>query len=323
MMVKKNSKRVSKVTSREGSIKLVVIDIGSNAIRCVLYYWSHEFGLSLEIKKRFPIRLGESVFKTKTIAPLTLKKCELAFKQMQKFIQMHKPHNTIAVATSAVRDAHNKEDFLKLSKKYNLPVNIITGQQEAKIIFQGILAHFKSIHDRIISLDLGGGSLEVTIFKERKIVYSKSLQVGAVRTLLKLKDLELSDHNSHFCLTEILQPALREINNKFNLENFVVVATGGNAEALLKVTSSSNNKITLSDLIKVQTSLGHMNFTTRSNKFQIRKDRADIVLISTIIFIKILRALNKNEILVPGLGLRQSLAMMLIKPDSAHLSPVS
>jgi len=317
---KKTSKKKKKALSKN-VVRIVVIDIGSNAIRSVLYFWTRQQGLKLAIKKRFAIRLGESVFKTKNISESSLRKSNQAFKQMQNFIQLHKPHHTVGVATSAVRDAKNKQDFVDLAKKYDLPINVISGQQEAEIIFHGILMNFKSFTKKIIALDLGGGSLEITIFNGKKITYSKSLQVGAVRALLNLKEKNLADYNSHYCLNEILSPALQDLKQRFNLDDYVVVATGGNAEALLKITGSQDKKINLKDLTVAQDSLNKTNLTTRTNKFQIRKDRADIALISTILFIKVLRALNKTEIFVPGLGLRQSLAMLIIKSNSGRPLP--
>jgi len=168
-------------------MKYAAIDIGSNAVRLLLCNAVNEHGV-VHFKKselvRIPLRLGEDVFRTGKIGE---KKSADFMKTMQAFkllIDVFQPISYRACATASMREAGNGKELLdKVKKSCGLEIEIISGKEEAELIYSNHVEEFLSNDHSYLYIDVGGGSTELTIFDKMKIVASNSFNIGTIRWL--------------------------------------------------------------------------------------------------------------------------------------------
>ncbi len=166
---------------------LAAIDIGSNAIRLVVNYVdsSNKVAFKKAAFLRVPIRLGEDVF---TAGEISAAKRQRLCEAMTSFSHVMKIYNVTkfrACATSAMREAKNGAEVVDYIKRESgIPIEIISGQEEAKTIFEaGDVAGLMNSRDSYIFVDVGGGSTELTIYSNNKRATSESFRIGTVRTI--------------------------------------------------------------------------------------------------------------------------------------------
>lgn len=157
-----------------------VIDIGTNSTRMLIAQY-HKACLHTIKKDMEMTRIGEGVDKTKLLSQRGMNDTIEALIKFKEEALKHNVFKIYAIATSAVRDAQNKNIFIERSKKEaEIDIEIIDGQREAELGFKGILRGLKSNGD-ILAIDIGGGSTELILGGEDGIKYSTSIDIGAVR----------------------------------------------------------------------------------------------------------------------------------------------
>lgn len=158
------------------------VDIGTNSVRLLVVRINPNFSYTIISQEKEVIRLGEEEFKDKLLKPEAM---ERAIFVCGKFVDLAKTYgatNIICVGTSAIREAQNQSDFLqKLLKETGLNVHVISGEEEARLICLGVSSGVDIGEEKVIFIDLGGGSTEIAIGNQHKCFYLKSLRLGAIR----------------------------------------------------------------------------------------------------------------------------------------------
>ncbi len=168
-------------------MKICAIDIGSNAMRAVIAT-VHGKEVHFGHNMRWPLRLGADVFKEGRISPKRFKACEEAFGEL--FLQISEENITevYAVATSAMRDSENGAELIKeIKKQTGIQIKRISGVQEALLAKTAVCSALNLKRTTSLLIDVGGGSAEVTLLKEEKVLRSKSFNFGTVRMLQSAK----------------------------------------------------------------------------------------------------------------------------------------
>ncbi len=163
-------------------VRYAAVDIGSNSLRLAVAEATPRAGLKLIATDRQVTRLGASVFSHGVISKEAM---ALVVKTLTRFREIYQPLHVSAVravATSAVRDARNQDEFLaKASAAIGTPVEIISGLEEARLIHNGILTRWPQGDRRVLMVDIGGGSAEIIDSLEGKLISAVSKPLGAVR----------------------------------------------------------------------------------------------------------------------------------------------
>ncbi|HHH51059.1 MAG TPA: Ppx/GppA family phosphatase, partial [Campylobacterales bacterium] len=158
-----------------------IIDIGSNSARLVIYEDSSRYGFHLICEKKSKVRIGEGAYaKGGYLQPIGIKRAYFALREFIKTIKLYSVTKTICVATSALRDAPNGDEFRKwIKKELDLDIDIIDGKSEAKF---GAIAGLNLLPIQSgITIDIGGGSSDLALIKNCKIIDTYSLNIGTVR----------------------------------------------------------------------------------------------------------------------------------------------
>lgn len=162
-------------------MKIAAIDIGSNSIHVVVARVSRN-GFRIVDRAKEMVGLGRSTLTTGRLSPAAIDTGFRTLDTFQRLAEKHHADPILAVATSAVREARNGGEFaLRVWERLGLHIDVITGAEEARLIFLAA-AHALDFHrQRALVVDVGGGSVEIIAGEGRRVRWSESLKLGVVR----------------------------------------------------------------------------------------------------------------------------------------------
>lgn len=288
-------------------MKYAAIDIGTNAARLLVGEVTKE-GDHAFVKKisytRIPLRLGEEVFENGKISK---KKSEHFVKTIQSFkliSEIFEVKQLRAVATSAMREAQNAKKIIqKIKEETGVTIEVISGDEEAELIFGTFFLLDFDKNAPFIVIDVGGGSTEVSVFESGERIASRSFQIGTLRLLKNKVD------------SNIWQDIHDWIAIHVNLDGpHKVFGTGGNINKVHKLTGSVQNEgVTRTELHALRNELNAMSLEQRADIYQLKPDRADVIVPALDIYLYIMERLNSNEIFVPKIGLSDGMIYHMFK----------
>jgi len=280
------------------NLRLAAIDIGSNAARIMICYVLETKNENAEFIKlnfvRVPLRLGFDVFDNGYISPKKEKDIIDAMHCYKYLMQVHNVHRFVACATSAMRDALNSEEVIaRVKKSTGIEIKVISGKEEAASIFENHIEKFLDKEHPYLYIDVGGGSTELTLFDNNEPVFEESFNVGTVRML---KDK--MDEQEWRRLKEFVK------RSTANYKNLVGIGSGGNINKISSLSKLKEGKPLTSQILKdYYDTLCKMSVEDRMIKYNLREDRADVILPALQIYSGVMRWANINEIYVPKFGL--------------------
>lgn len=275
------------------------IDIGSNAVRLLIKEIKEEQGkahFSKVLMLRVPLRLGFDVFDIGKISEKKEKNMIRLMKAFRHLMKIYDVKHCRACATSAMRDAKNGMDIIKqIEKKTGVHIDIIDGQEEAKIIYNNHVEHMEDQKGNYMYVDVGGGSTEINLLSEGQLVCSRSYNIGTVRMLNNaVKDSEW----------ERLKNNLAELAKSYPQTN--IIGSGGNINKLYRLADKKNKKkmtMQVSVLQELHTRLKALSLEERMEQFGMKPDRADVIIPAGEIFLTIANIIGASYIHVPVIGL--------------------
>lgn len=161
-------------------MKVAALDLGSNTFLLLIAEVEQHKVTKVYLDETQVVRLGQGVNTSRQFHPEALDRAESCFKDFSRLIKDHQVDKVVAVATSAARDVENGAEFLKLGERYGIPIQIISGEQEAWLTFNGALGD-RSDYGQIAVIDVGGGSTEVIVGGSADQIKERSVDVGSVR----------------------------------------------------------------------------------------------------------------------------------------------
>ena len=280
------------------------VDVGSNAIRLVIVE-IHKNGQWEQIKKfRAPLRLGTDVFEHKALKPDTVAELVEVFRKIAKLNKKNKVEKTIALATSAMRDAKNNKKVVALIKKTSkINLQIISGQEEARLIRNAILKSKSNHYDKSLLIDIGGGSAELTGLVNQTVLFSKSYPLGVVRLLSIHKKGQKSLYD--YCWNY-----LKRVKKETGRHHFdVAVGTGGNFDALARLKLALLKKapqthLEKSELLKIKSIWNRLSLEKKL-ALGLRPDRIDVLDIAIELILMILDQFEITKLKIPMTGLKE------------------
>ena len=306
-----------------------VIDIGSNSIKATLYDVENQDHTPVS-KDKLSFSLGEEVFSQGSVSEAAQEKVIGFIRELPTAAAGGKVHFTFIMATSAVRSAQNREAFLKrLREKTGFPARILTGEEESYLIHMGIVSKAGIGPEEIIkTIDIGGGSAEISWSRGFHYLYGHSYDLGAIRLsqrFLKGKTF------SREAFEQIRDLALSEFQTRFEVKppppSQRAIGSSGNLRALAKmvqcVRGLSFTKLiseitpgSLEDIAEI--SLGKTPAQIQ-NLFDIHLDRARIIMPAVLVLSASMRFFGIQRLSVEEAGLREGVAYFWSKHGHLNL----
>jgi len=284
-----------------------VIDIGSNSARLVIYQESSKYGFHLICERKSKVRIGEGAYQAYGyLQPKGIHRAYLALKEFIATTKQYPVSNIICVATSALRDAPNGGEFSQwIKKELGLKIKIIDGKQEA--LYGAIAAQNLLPIQNGISIDIGGGSSDLALIKNSKIIDTYSLNIGTVR----LKELFFDNNKSIKETNEFIERELRELPAHFKAKQ--AIGIGGTARTLSKgimkaIEYPLENIHAFSYKIKEHQAYFENISQAQSNflpYLHLSKGRFDTIREGTLIWLNILKHIGAKKVITSGVGVRE------------------
>ena len=225
-------------------MKLAAIDIGTNACRLLIT----EVTLNQQNKPvfnklnliRVPLRLGFDVFESGLISKEKKGMILQTMKAYSHLMNAYKVEKSIAVATSAMRDAKNRDEVVrKIYLETGISIKVISGDFEASLIYENHIAENLNENNNYLYIDVGGGSTELTFFANNELVFKQSFNIGTIRLLKGLTN-------------EVIWDELKDsIRDKIKgQKNIVAIGTGGNINKVFSMSKKKEGKPLDLELLK-------------------------------------------------------------------------
>jgi exopolyphosphatase / guanosine-5'-triphosphate,3'-diphosphate pyrophosphatase len=320
--------------------RLAAIDIGTNSFHLVIAEVNPETGMfKILEREREMVRLGSSAGDMKYLSGDAIERGVETLKRFKGLADSAEAQIR-AVATSAVREALNRQDFIRRVKTdTGIRVEVASGLEEARYIYLGILQALPVFDKRILLLDIGGGSTEFLVGLKRDVFYDDSLKLGAIRLTLRFfGDGEVSQKSVKECrryIRGMMSQVIREIKNigfetvvgssgtVLNIANVINIKKNGEDKSRL-----NNFTFTDGELYETVDKIIDAKSTKQRSKIPgVDEDRADILPAGALILEQIFKELKLKEMTVSEFALREGILLdtyekkfRLKKPD--HLNDI-
>lgn len=305
---------------------LAAIDVGTNSIHMVIVQIKTAIPSFTVIEsEKSTVRLGERCAQTGNLTEEAMKRSLEALKRCQEICRTQRVEEIIAVATSATREAPNGHEFIRrVYEELGLHIEVISGQEEARRIYLGVISAMELKDEPHLLIDIGGGSTEMILGDGRDPAYLSSTKIGAVR----LTDLFVNtdpisqieyDRLLSYILGSIERPTddLRSLLNSQNITSIKAIGTSGTIETLAILHSKENTgvvpnplqgyEIPFADLENIVWRLRRASLEERTA--MVRQKRAEIILAGAMILLETMRLLGVPKITLCQSALREGLVV--------------
>lgn len=287
-------------------MKFAAIDIGSNAVRLQIARLNDQPNEPFKKVEfvRIPVRLGDDAFNK---GKISRDKRKVFYKAMQSFkllMEVFGVNSYMACATSAMREASNGEKIVeKVARKYGLHIDIIDGKRESELILKSII-HYLKPDQNYLTIDVGGGSTEMTVIQNMRPYDSVSFDVGTVRLLdnaIKKENWKSLEHYVKDHITAI--------------EHSRAIATSGTINKIANIINptSTEPSISYDELERFYQTIKKMSIKELIETYKLNPDRADVMEHSAYIYLKILKWANIEKLFAPSAGLKDGILYELLE----------
>lgn len=308
-------------------VHIAAIDAGSNALRLAVARAYSALDIEPVVNERYSLRLGESVFLRHRFSEEIFKRGVKAFRHFREIMDEFGVTRYRAVATSASREARNRDAFVRqIKQKTGVALQVISSAEESRLGRVAVLAALGPESPPRCIADLGGGSLELSILRDHSVELGAQLSVGTVRLMSTLN------------IPGVIRPAQAEQVRRYvrallesrlpsrpNLGEQIAVALGGNAETLANIAPGPRlhglPTLELSLLRERLPDLLERDVRQRMKSYAIRRDRADVIGIAAITFVTLGRYLNIRNFSIPGVGLREGVIQEIAREAFSRTEP--
>lgn len=282
-------------------MNLAAIDIGSNAVR-LLVSEAVPYRETVDFTKltllRIPLRLGVDVFQNGFIGEEKASALKKSIQAFQLIMDIYGVERFRACATSAMRDAQNGAELVKaIFQETGLQIDIITGKEEAAIIYDTHMMESEPEGETRLYVDVGGGSTELTMYSEGKRILQDSFNVGTLRLLNgQVPDKVWNDMKS------AVKSSVKGV------KNLSIIGSGGNINKLFSISKTKEGKsLSLTQMDTYYKSMSNLSVLERMHEYNLRQERAEVIVPALQIYTSILKWSDVNEIGVPRIGLADGL----------------
>lgn len=307
--------------------KYAIIDLGTNTFNLLIAEKVNNKQFKVLYSEKIPVKLGDGGINKGTIEPIPFERGINALKIYKKKIAEFGIETIAALATSAIRSAHNGKDFVAtVLAETGISVQIINGNREAELIYKGVKLAIDINDEHALIMDIGGGSTEFILASQQGIVWKKSFDLGAARLLEKFKPSEPITKEEISNLKIHLSTHLKELweiakQHRINC----LIGTSGSFDSFVEmVCAKHNKKINLKEIknFKLEITEFEELYTNiiKSNREErilipgLVAMRVDMIVISSILTKLVLDELYLNKIIVSTYSLKEGVLSELLNP---------
>ena len=297
--------------------RFAAIDVGSNAMRLRVVEALSPDQVREVASERAPVRLGHDVFLTGRLAPSAALEAVDALKAFRDVMKEAGVDAYRAVATSAVREAQNADLLVeRAEREAGIKLDVIEGVEEARLVLVAVRHAVNLKGRRALLVDIGGGSVELTLLTDQSPRESVSLPMGTVRLHEAFLDHESAvSPERRTLLMEYIERSLTEAEFLRGSKPDVVVATGGNAEAIAALcpfATDDGDGIDAAAMRAMRDEMAALTPKARRERYGLRGDRADVIVPALFVLSTVADMVGAATVVTPGVGLKDGILAELV-----------
>ena len=306
-------------------VKLAGIDIGTNTLRLLIAEFSGD-GIYRKVDSgRYITRLGEGLSGTGRLKDEAMERALRVLKGFADKCSENDVDGIYAVATSAVREAVNGRDFIQeVKNKTGIDVNIISGDEEARITMLGVYPGLEITCKDVLMMDIGGGSTEFMLVSKGEIIFTVSTDIGVVRFTEQYIKSDPPVEQELELLGRVIEDRLKKVaSRKGDIASGVeFIGTAGTVTTLAAIDQMmriydsekiNGYRIKRDGVMKILKMIRSMTNKERKELPGVEEGREDIILAGAMVVYKVMELFGFDEMTVSDAGLREGLVTDLYK----------
>ncbi len=303
--------------------RIAAIDVGSNSIRLLVAEHDPASGLTIIDELRDQAQLARGVARHGRLEDASMERALEALRRMRDVCERRGVRRIEAVATSAVREAANGEDFVRrVREELALPLRVIDGHAEAALAYRSVAHHFALGDSRTLVADIGGGSLELIAAVDGLVEQTVSLPLGAVRLTEAFTRENWSPIKSLDRLRRHTRKALRKALRTREWTKARLIGSGGTFTALARMALARRGEaepdtehgveVTTAEVEHLLEWLATKSPAQRRNVAGLNPERADIILAGLAVTAELLDLVSARGLTVSAFGLREGILLEMV-----------
>ena len=312
-------------------MKLAAIDIGTNSIHMIIAEATSQSSFDILDREKTMAKLGAGVFASNYISDRAF---EVGLQTISRYVQLAdrlEVDEIITAATSAIREAHNGESFLKeVVARSGLSPRIISGKEEARLIWLAVRNSIALERDKALVLDIGGGSTEAAVGDRHNILLRDSMPLGVLRLLDMFDDKGSVGVEGRGVLEAHIRFVAERVFDKIHHLGFDrVIGTSGTIRTMGEAAylaaggeswqSVNAQTVRLSDLADLTQKLLEMELTERAKVDAVSDKRADAIHLGGVLLVQLLQMAKVEEITLCDASLREGMVLDYLQKHSQEV----
>lgn len=306
-------------------MNIAAIDIGTNSIHMIIVKVSSQQQFEVLVQEKEMVKLGAGVFANKMLSKIAFQK---GLETITRYVQLADQYGVdhiITAATSATREAKNGREFLdNLIHKVGLSPQLISGKEEARLIFMAVKRAIDLKKDNVLVLDIGGGSTEAIVGNKDAVLFKCSMKLGVLRLLDKVgKQDPLNQEERQSLIEHVREIAASVMESAKRIGFNRVIGTSGTIRTLGEATLLLQEKevgisvnaevVKIKDLEKTVHRLLTLDPEKRTDVKGISENRVDAIHLGGLLLVELLRLAEVKELTISDASLREGLIIDFVE----------
>jgi exopolyphosphatase/guanosine-5'-triphosphate,3'-diphosphate pyrophosphatase len=314
-------------------MRIAAIDIGTNSIHMIVVKVRPDLSFEVIDREKDMVRLGAGGLDGRSLTPTAMSAAMQTLAKFRRLAESHKCDEIIAAATSATREADNGGDFIaEVLRQTGIKIRVISGTEEARLIHLAAGYGVDVGGNTAVVVDIGGGSVEVTLGTATQLTLGKSFKVGVIRLTERFVKSDPLSGRDERRLVKHLNREMGTYLDQVALRGFDrVIGTSGTILSLGAVAASGesdrpedvrNLRVPAKALHKLRKKLTSLTLEERLRVPGLDPRRADLSVAGSVLFDTIVRRLGADEFTLCDLALREGLVLDYVHRNSARIRKV-
>jgi len=301
---------------------MAVIDLGTNTCNLLIAETNAPPTYKILHQSKQLVRMGDDKIKTNEISPEATSRVLQSFEMHKTVMQKYAVDKIRAIGTSAIRTANNKISFLEeIGEKTGLLVKVVSGEKEAELIFKGVLLAFDTLTEPSVILDIGGGSNELILASERKMLWKESQPTGMARIINRFNLSDPIKSEEIQMLKEYFSVEHKSAFQKCNSNSVkTLIGCSGAFDTICDiidrvdpgVKQRKTQAISLSDFYDIHESLLHSTRQQRLSMKGMDMVRVDLIVPAVILIETLISGIGIQKITQTDFALREGILFDMI-----------
>jgi exopolyphosphatase/guanosine-5'-triphosphate,3'-diphosphate pyrophosphatase len=313
-------------------MRISVIDLGTNTFNLLIVETNDDHGYKILYNNKLPVKLGKSGIDKKEIRPDAITRGMNAIEKHLQTIQEYQSEKTFAFATSAIRSARNGDQFVKMVKlRFNIGIEIIDGNREAELIYYGVKQAVNLSNEKVLILDIGGGSNELIIADQDRIYWKKSYPLGVARLLAKFKPSDPISIEEIEFISNYLEERMCDLFDEFRKHKITtLIGASGSFETITAMIRAEDPDfesetgiypesidIDLTDFENLYQKLINSTLKERKQMKGLENMRLEMIVVATLVVKFMLQKLKLQRLIQSNFALKEGVVYELLNLQTA------